>query len=467
MAGCPRKRLLSLIFASAESIAVIRDEAGQVADLSAVERHRSLVQEVMVDRFEAAQQTATYERFGAAHMVLHNLKVGHMGTDAWRNWRAFNDGQQELENYDDELQSDVSFTGGPIDFGPFRLSTIFRRPGAVGPAIVVTGGVHTNLMPEIIVKGKLAKTNVAAYHGGTMTDEIAALASLELGVRVRVAGTLRLSGIHDNDEPRPPMYFEVPRLMQPGRPNRELLPRVLTRPANLGALSRLASFPTLDEADQVELVRAARSYASALWWANEDPNLAWLQLVTAVEAAATRRQVASGDPANVVEDAWPEMWAALESTDEIPRGTIASLLVPMIKATRRFLDFVTDYAPPPPDTRPDFDRLDWSKLRKQVGTVYGHRSAALHAGTPFPMPMLEEPRPDGSGVQEAPGGHNAGGLGGIWMADQTPMLLSTFEYIARGALLRWWDELAASAVVPGKAESGTEQAVPDDAGNEG
>jgi hypothetical protein len=56
--------------------------------------------------------------------------------------------------------------------------------------------------------------------------------------------------------------------------------------------------------------------------------------------------------------------------------------------------------------------------------------------------MLAEPRVEDNGaVQEVPGGHSTGGLGGVWDAAEAPMLLATFEHIARGALLRWWDQL--------------------------
>ena len=59
--------------------------------------------------------------------------------------------------------------------------------------------------------------------------------------------------------------------------------------------------------------------------------------------------------------------------------------------------------------------------------------------------MLRAARPEENGaIQEVPYGLNTGGLGGIWDAKEVPMLLATFEYIARGALLAWWDELAAS-----------------------
>jgi hypothetical protein len=81
-------------------------------------------------------------------------------------------------------------------------------------------------------------------------------------------------------------------------------------------------------------------------------------------------------------------------------------------------------------------------MRKHAGVIYGHRSKALHTGKPFPMPMLEPPRRAGDQpLPEVPLGMSSGGLGGIWMAAETPMLLATFEHIARGALLKWWDEL--------------------------
>ena len=40
-----------------------------------------------------------------------------MGTDAWRNWNAFNEENPEIENADDELYSDRHFVGGPSTHG--------------------------------------------------------------------------------------------------------------------------------------------------------------------------------------------------------------------------------------------------------------------------------------------------------------------------------------------------------------
>lgn len=365
-----------------------------------------------------------------------------MGTDAWKNWRAFAAGASERENFDDELHSDRCFVGGPVTLGPYRLSTIIRDGGSVGPAVLLQGGIHADLIPAVAVDGQLARADSRAYHGGTASDEIAALISLALGVRIRMAGTRRLSGIHDDQDPSPPTYLEVPRLARPGQRNRELLPRAMTRPTDLNALSRLESFPRIAQPAQVELVRAARSYTTALWWANEDPNQAWLQLVTSVETAAKSRRVLIGEPLDSIQELWPELWEALLPADEVVKEGVAHLLAPQLKSTRTFVDFLEEAKPPPPEARPEHGQLDWSRMRDHARLIYKHRSTALHSGKPFPLPMLEEPQVDGSGaIQETPSGLNTGGLGGVWHAAETPMLLSGFEHIARGALLHWWDEL--------------------------
>lgn len=373
-----------------------------------------------------------------------------MGTDAWRNWQAFNDGKAETENADDEIYSDRRFVGGPTNLGPYTLFPIIRQddldaPPKVGPAVRLHMGIHERLIPDVVVDGELAKANSDAYHGGSASDEIAALASLALGVRLRVAGTARLSGIHADGESSEGIYLEVAPLAQPGRPGREFIPAASTREANVDQLERLHSFPDMNEKAQVELVRAARAYATGLWWANEDQNQSWLQMITAVEIGANHRQGSTAQPGELVETLWPELWEVLRPSDESVRTEVSKLLAPQIRATRKFIDFVTECAPDPPALRPPYGALAWDNMADHARRIYAHRSVALHGGKPFPLPMLERPRTEENGaIQEVPYGLNTGGLGGIWDAEEAPMLLSTFEHIARGALLAWWDELIAA-----------------------
>ncbi|MCB2178187.1 MAG: hypothetical protein KQH57_20455 [Actinomycetales bacterium] len=368
-----------------------------------------------------------------------------MGTDAWKNWRAHDSQAPETENFEDEAHSDRQFTGGPVRLGPTTLHTVIRESESMGPAVILHTGIHMHLMPEPVVDGGLAPADSSAYHGGTMSDEIAALIALELGARLRVAGTRQLSGVHDNS-PAAPIHIEVQALSRPGRPGREVLPRLTHRSTNLDGLRRLNRFPELDRSTAVELVRAAREYESAIWWANEDPDQGWLHLVSAAEIAATHRQTDSAEATDLVREHWPELWEALESADAETRSSVARQVAPQMRATRRFTDFIAELAPGPPEPRPAWDELDWTAMREHARTIYGHRSTALHAGKPFPMPMRQIPRTEESGaLQEAPLGLTSGGAGAIWERRETPMLLSTFEYIVRSALLTWWDELLQAA----------------------
>lgn len=375
------------------------------------------------------------------------IRCADMGTDAWRNWNAYNEQLPEIENLDEELYSDRHFVGGPSAHGPYSLATIIGHDRldtmpTVRPAVRMHVGVHANLIPDIVIDGKLVPADSDAYHGGNASDEIAALSSLALGVRLRVAGTSQLSGRHEGGQEHPPIYLQVVPLANPGRPGRERIPAALNRSAHLDRLSRLDSFPDLNEEAQVELVRAARAYATGLWWSNEDPNHAWLQMVTAVEIAANHRQRTKASPEALVEDLWPELWAALQPAEDAVRTEVMRLVAPLVRATRKFVDFLVECAPEPLELRPPFAGLDWVDMAHHAKLIYRHRSTALHGGKPFPLPMLVEPRTEENGaIQEVPWGLNAGGPGGIWDAKETPMLLSTFEYIARGALLTWWNEL--------------------------
>jgi hypothetical protein len=179
-----------------------------------------------------------------------------------------------------------------------------------------------------------------------------------------------------------------------------------------------------------------------MWWSNEDQNQSWLHFVTAAEIAANYRQETRGTPQELVETLWPDLWSALAPADDAVRGAVSAQVAPQMRATRKFVTFLTECAPPPLEARPPWAELDWARMSKHASLIYSYRSMALHTGKPFPLPMLERPRVEEDGsVQEVPFGLNSGGLGGVWDAKEAPMLLSTFEHIVRGALLRWWDEL--------------------------
>ncbi|RUQ09425.1 hypothetical protein [Curtobacterium sp. HSID17257] len=112
----------------------------------------------------------------------------------------------------------------------------------------------------------------------------------------------------------------------------------MSRTVDLSLLERLSSFPRIGDEDQVELVRAARAYASGLWWSNEDPNQSWLYLLTAVEIAANHRQKISAFPEELIEFLWPELWAVLASLESARRAEASKLMASQIRATKKFVD---------------------------------------------------------------------------------------------------------------------------------
>ncbi|MCX5892453.1 MAG: hypothetical protein NTW80_05680, partial [Deltaproteobacteria bacterium] len=120
-------------------------------------------------------------------------------------------------------------------------------------------------------------------------------------------------------------------------------------------------------------------------------------------------------------------------------------------ATKKFIDFVLEFLPPPPIKRPaQWSQIDWSKnkIKKALRKIYSYRSKALHGGIPFPAPMCLPPfrQPKWEAYSEKPLGPDVRKLGGKWLEvcspDDIPMLLQTFEYITRGVLLEWWETIS-------------------------
>ena len=81
-------------------------------------------------------------------------------------------------------------------------------------------------------------------------------------------------------------------------------------------------------------------------------------------------------------------------------------------------------------------------MKDALMMIYDYRSRALHDGTPFPKPMCEPPELIDNRNSEAPSGLAVGTLGAVWKREDLPMLLHTFEYIARNAILNWWRAVA-------------------------
>jgi len=395
------------------------------------------------------------------------------------NWREFLAGAPEIETSECELFSDAHFTGHLYDAGsPYQvLNMIAMDDGQARAALTLRMGMHIgrDVVTEQISamqRTENAATDRSRFHGGDLRDEVAALLSLALGVRVQAGEFTR--EFHPGGDPRGlPVAYE----RRPSRPflrsdRRYVVPGVVGTRALETDL--LAMYPALPADQATVLLRSARSYQEALWICEIDPNLAWLLLVSALETAANQWFPVEGKgaelaPLPLLESFKPALVAQLRAAggEEIAE-TVAKEFVGLFKATDKFLRFVLRFMPPAPEPRPpEWVALGWSKtkMRAALDKIYELRSYGLHGAVPFLPPMCEPPFPLGApgsgtqGVAEIPYYTLSYQQGGFWTAEETPMLLNTFEYLARSALQAWWRWLGGRVLAAVGAE-GTGQGAP-------
>jgi hypothetical protein len=271
-------------------------------------------------------------------------------------------------------------------------------------ASALPGGVQDEVEASHACAAKLAARDgrqTAALILGMLAvciaDEFAALLSLALARRVRSGGVVRKA--FDNDPLGTSWEAEhrVPALAEPVRA--PMLPTVADAASLADTQTLLVGYSTLTGKQAIAVVRAAQQYADALWWADADPRIAWIKLVSAIETAANEwSSTTHPDPVEQLHHLEAAFYAELHKTapDAIP--IVAKRLERQLRATAKFLTFTLEYLPDPPGIRPQGCSLDWATLKGGLRVIYDHRSRDLHDGVPFPEPLCKPPHSDPAGV---------------------------------------------------------------------
>jgi hypothetical protein len=378
------------------------------------------------------------------------------GPHAWLNWRAQRDGApvretsrtsspQVLPTWTEfALYSDARFTGSP-ELGPYQLLVTLPqgpdRPGEGDLQVILR--CHDHLPDPDLSAIDFEKSDRTDFHGGDQADEIAALVGLAVGRRLRSGGPTRRMYAGSDPAGSPIELDHHPPTLTPPR-RAPMLPGIAEGAQLDAAAPLLSSYPDLQADDAVALVRAASQYADALWLADADPRLAWIKLVGALETAANRWETGFHDsPLARLEQHRPVVFNAIAELPTPAQEVIAKDLAHTFKATAKFVAFTLEFDPGPPARRPSTTALDWSSLDEQLNSIYDLRSRDLHDGLPFPPPLCEPPSFDPADVPHETFPHHAlMTLGGVWRAEDLPMLFHVFGHIAGGALRNWWSELA-------------------------
>lgn len=115
----------------------------------------------------------------------------YSGPISYINWKAAQEGQPLNAAFEYPLFTDSHITGEIVDgYGPYQLlnALAIYKPNIIAPSIVLRVADH---VPEDLSKMEMIKTDASHYHGGWLSDEIAALLSLNLSMRVKAGGCTR------------------------------------------------------------------------------------------------------------------------------------------------------------------------------------------------------------------------------------------------------------------------------------
>lgn len=333
---------------------------------------------------------------------------------SFENWKAFLEKEKSEYAYEIPLYSDASlglFDG--LHAGPYRFFRTIPSNASERPfrtIVVMRVQVHIAKNDYELV-ADMENTDDAAYHGGGLDDEIAALLSLLFGIRF-MPGTVTREFRSGFDRLGIPGDSSVIPALGMGS-SQTIIPRLQRRDEIRKLPDLFETYPTLEKTNALMLVKAARQYQQAIWYADTDPNLAWLMLVSAVETAANHWRNGKG-------------------------------------VSRKFREFVSQFLSKAPESRPSpmgrFPFEDKTKLGEALKKIYNYRSKALHAGKPFPVPMCySQGRYGGDDeIAEIPVGQASRALGSRWRHEDTPMVIHTFEHIVRSSLTEWWRSMAGS-----------------------
>ena len=372
---------------------------------------------------------------------------------SFENWKAFTANLDSKYAYEIPLYSDVALgffdelRAGPYRF--LRTAPSNACENAFKTIILMRVDVHIRKDDGEFL-ADLEKTDDAAYHGGDLNDEVAALLCLLLGIRLMPGSITREFSNRSDPRGIPGNSSIIPTLgINSGR---TIIPR-LQRSVNLHKLPDLFdNYPTLEKTDASILIKAVRQYQQALWYSDADPNQAWLMLVSAVETAANHWWSRDSTPGEILEDGNRKLYDLLiqEGGAQLMEK-VAGLAARSMGASKKFREFVLRFLPWPPESRPSvmgrFSFENKAQLKDALKKIYNYRSQALHGGKPFPAPMCHLPGRYGGDdeMAEIPTGQASAVLGSAWKHEDTPMALHTFEHIVRSSLTGWWRSMARHA----------------------
>ncbi len=199
------------------------------------------------------------------------------------NWHAQEGKGTSLTTFEALLYTDARIVGGlHAEFGPYTfINTVaYSSKRSLQPCMAL----RLDLFKPIEMLDPGEKSDTSTYHGGSIIDEVAALASILLGIRVKAGNTNREFS-KNGDVRGTPIYYQSDLPVLSLKFDDTLIPSTI-REVNLSELDRFGQYYYLDVLSAIAVMRCARLYQDAMWIVDSAPEIAWLWLVSSVETAA-------------------------------------------------------------------------------------------------------------------------------------------------------------------------------------
>ncbi len=224
------------------------------------------------------------------------------------------------------------------------------------------------------------------YHGGGISEEIVALASLFLRRRFKLGPIVR-------EDDKPIIYGKMEKFID--KP-------LITWQSNLGDLSKwLELVENLDGNYHQRFILAVKLYHQAILMIEEHPDMAYLNLISAIEVLCKEAAIGEVKLADLENEKLAELINRIENED-LRRTIEQTILKREHFIGRRFVAFILDYVGKDfwATERPEYGAIKRDDLPKILKRIYDQRSNTLHNGDTFPPYIF---RPPTLGAEIVPG----------------------------------------------------------------
>lgn len=286
-----------------------------------------------------------------------------------RNLEAFNQ-NDEITSVEYEVTTDANIVGEFI-YGPYTLLLWdfgFFNEGEERKLCL-------NIRSNEVINGKLpSASRKAYYHGGNIADEIISLSSLFLRRKFKLGTVVRR-------DDRPLRISNNKWIDKP----------LISGKSDLSSLSEwFGLIESLDHRVHQKFILAVRLYHRAILLIEEEPDMAYLNLISAIEVLC--QDVELDDiTLNEIDS---ELARLINSLDESIRDSIEKRIINRERfIKRKFVKFILNNIDENfwLEDRPKHGRVEKDNLEELLGRIYKQRSNTLHSGEPFPVTIYDSP----------------------------------------------------------------------------